>query len=162
MRAYSSGGVWRLSQALAALWQRDIKRVLDDELFRHIGIGPDAWDWIPGKTVHDNRDFYPHMPGYGDFIDPPYEIDGHVVRGGGGWVIMGAADLARFGHLVATQGCWKGEQLIDPRWIRGHTGGNASEVNGESKHYTAIGRVTTQGLGFPFADDLFVGPVSVT
>ena len=161
VRTYSSGGIWRLSQALTALWQRDIKQVLDDGLLGKIGIPPDAWEWVPGRTVHEDTDWYPHMPGYGDFIDPPYEFDGHVVRGGGGWVVMGAADLARFGHLVATRGSWKGEQLIDPQWIRGHRGGNDSQVDGESRHYTAMGKVTTRGIDYPFPDDLFAGPVDV-
>lgn len=41
-----------------------------------IGIPADRWDWVPGKVVHDEIHWYPNMPGYGDFIDPPYEIGG--------------------------------------------------------------------------------------
>ena len=73
-RTYSSGGIWRLSQALTSLWQQDLKQVLDDGLMSKIGIPADRWDWFPGKAVHDDPDWYPSMPGYGDFIDPPYEI----------------------------------------------------------------------------------------
>ena len=156
---YSSGGMWRLNQSLTVLWDRDIKDVLDERIFSKIGIPADRWDWIPGQEVHDNRQFYPTMPGYGDFIDPPYEINGHVVRGGGGWAVMCAADLARFGHLIACDGYWAGEKLIDPQWLRNHAGGNGSFVGGESRQYTAIGRVTTDGISFPFPDHLFSGSV---
>jgi CubicO group peptidase (beta-lactamase class C family) len=80
---------------------------------------------------------------------------------------MNASDLARFGHLVATRGNWKGEQLIDPQWLRGHSGGNGSGVSGESRHYTALASVATRGIEHPFAvaresflpAELFVGPV---
>ena len=161
-RIYSSGGIWRLSQALTALWGRDIKSVIDERLLSKIGIGAGDWDWIPGKSVHDNRHFYPDMPGYGDFLDAPYEINGQVVRGGGGWVVMSAGNLARFGHLVATQGLWNGERLISSEWIRGHGGGNKSLVSGESNHYTAFAKVTTEGVDHPLPDELFAGPVRVT
>ena len=105
------------------------------------------------------------MPGYGDFLDPPYEIDGHVVRGGPGWVVMSARDLARFGHLVATGGVWEGRRLLGRRWTIGHGGGNGSGVAGESTNYTAFGIVTTKGIDFknPFLpDELFTGPVRVS
>ncbi len=138
---YSSGGIWRLSQALTAVWNRDIKHVLDEKLFRHIGIPADQWDWLPGRTIHENRDFYPRMRGYGDFIDPPYEINGHSIRGGGGWVVMSAANLARFGLLVATRGVWQGKQLISPEWLRSHAGGNGSWAGGFPDTYIAVGRV---------------------
>jgi len=107
---------------LTILWDWDIRKALDEWLFGKIGIPADRWNWIPGGEVHNNGDFYPTMPGYGDFIDPPYEINGHVVRGGG-WAVMCAVDLARFGHLVACGGIWKGEKLIDDRWVRSHGGG---------------------------------------
>jgi hypothetical protein len=157
--AYSSGGIWRLSQSLTVLWNKDLKAVLDDEVFSKIGIAANEWDWLPGKVVHDDVDFYPHMPGYGAFIDPPYEINGHPVRGGGGWVVMSAKNLARFGHLIATGGIWKGERVISPDFLRGHHGGNGCHVNGESTYYTAMGRVTTQGINHPLPDHLFAGPV---
>ena len=158
---YSSGGMWRLNQSLTMLWDRDIKEVLDEGLFSKIGIPAGRWEWMPGRDVHDKRNFYPTMPGYGDFIDPPYEIEGHIVRGGGGWAIMCAADLARFGLLIASGGYWKGERLIDAQWLRNHAGGNGSFVGGESEHFTAIGRVTTEGVSFPFPESLFAGPVQV-
>lgn len=135
---YSSGGIWRLSQALTALWDQDIKQVLDENLFTKIGIPADRWEWLPGRAVHKDRNFYPHMPGYGDFVDPPYEINGHTVRGGPGWVIMSALDMARFGHLVATQGVWKGQRLPSPEWLISHGGGNGSLCAGESTHFTAL------------------------
>ena len=166
---YSSAGFWRLSQALTAVWGRDLKAVLDERLFGRIGIPPDRWDWYTGRSVKDQRDFYPAIPDSYTYLDPPYEIDGAPVRSGPGWVVMSASDLARFGHLVATQGQWEGEQLIDPAWLRGHSGGNKSGQSGESTHFTAMGVVTTLGLDHPHAtatesflpEDVFVGPVRV-
>ena len=54
--------------------------------------------------------------------------------------------LARFGHLVATGGIWNGERVISADWLRGHHGGNASQVRGEGVHFTAVGRVATSGV----------------
>ncbi len=99
------------------------------------------------------------MPGYGDFLDPPYDIDGQVVRGGPGWVVMSAANLARFGHLIATGGAWKGSRLLGEEWLINHGGGNGSKVFGESKDYTALGMVTTAGITMPLPEGLFVRPV---
>lgn len=165
---YSSGGIWRLTQALTAIWGRDLKAVLDGRIFGPLGVPPDRWDWLPGRRIFEEKDFYPRMPGYGDYVDPPYEVDGNSVRGGGGWVVMSASDLARFGHLVATQGVWKGNRLIKGEWLRSHRGGNDSEVAGESTYFTAMGRVTAKGIdhfggtgrdpGIPL-DELVTGPV---
>ena len=44
---YSSGGMWRLAQPLTALWNRDLKEVLDEKLFSKIMIPSDRWDWLP-------------------------------------------------------------------------------------------------------------------
>lgn len=154
-RIYSSGGIWRLSQALTVLWQQDLKQVLDDGLMSKIGIPPDRWDWFPGKAVHDDPNWYPNMPGYGDFIDPPYEIAGRIIRGGGGWVVISAADLARFGLLVATEGKWDGEQVIGNDWLRGHGGGNGSLMNGDPETLTSIGVVTAEGFEWPLPGEVF-------
>ena len=162
---YSSGGQWHLAQALTALWSKDIKKVLDDELFGEIGIPADRWDWTPGRLLHEKNDLYRNMPGYGHFLDPPYEVNGHVVRGGPGWVVIGAKDLARFGHLVATGGMWRGKRLLGPQWVIGHGGGNGSGVAGERRHYTAFGIVTTDGIDYRdpfFPDEMFTGPVRVS
>ena len=157
---YSSGGIWRLSQALTALWNQDLKQVLDEKLFSKIGISTDRWDWTSGRVVHEDKNFYPHMPGYGDFLDPSYEINGHRVRGGGGWAVMSAKDLAHFGPLVATGGIWKGERLIGSNWVRNHGGGNSSFLTGDIHTYISFGGVITVGLP-AFADfsELVVGPV---
>ena len=162
---YSSGGQWRLLQALTALWNKDIKRVLDEELFGEMGIRPDDWDWIPGRDVHENPNFYPNMPGYGDFLDPPYEINGHPVRGGGGWVVISANTLAKFAHLIATRGQWNGKQLLSPEYVIGHGGGNGSGVAGESRFYTGFAIVSTDGIDFrdPFLpSEFFIGPVDLS
>ena len=40
-------------------------------------------------------------------------------------------------------------------------GGNGSLVSGESEHFSALGRVTTQGIDHPLPSGLFIGPVRV-
>ena len=160
-KSYSSGGYWRFAQALTALWNNDIKKVLDEKLFGHMGIPADRWDWTPGKIVHDTKDWYPNMPGYGDFIDPPYEINGHVVRGGPGWVVMSPKDLARFGLLIATGGIWKGKRLISADWIRGHSGGNGSKVDGDRNIYISFAKVTAEGVPYKPFKKVIVAPVVV-
>jgi CubicO group peptidase (beta-lactamase class C family) len=140
-RRYSSGGRWRLSQALTAVWKKELKDVLDEKLFGHIGIKPDAWHWATGRQLHDDRRWYPGTPGYGLFCDPPYEIDGCRVHGGGGWVTMSAGDLARVGLLVAARGEWNGKRLIsDTPLVDGHAGGNKSLMNGWSDTMFSWGR----------------------
>ena len=116
---YSSAGFWRLGQALTFVWDRDLKEVLDERLFGRIGIHPRRWDWYTGRTVSESKYFYPDIPDSYTYLDPPYEINGHVVRSGPGWVVMSPSDIARFGHLLATRGKWKGEQLVDPDWLAG-------------------------------------------
>lgn len=114
---YSDPGMWRFSQALTKLWGQDIKQVFDEKIMSQIGIPANRWDWIPGKKVHD-EELYPTVPGYGGYLDPPYEFDGHVVRGGPGWIVIGANDLARFGYLMLRNGNWDGKQLISEKWTR--------------------------------------------
>ena len=161
VRVYSSGGIWRLSQALTHLLGEDLKQVVDRRLFGPMGIPAERWQWTPGRTLFENRDWYPDTPGYGDFVDPPYEIAGNTVRGGPGWVFISALDMARFGHLVATGGIWEGRRLMRPEWLRGHHGGDSNQVGGESTHLTAMARVSTLGIEHPLPDDLFVGPVEI-
>ena len=166
---YSSAGFWRMGQALTYVWDRDLKDVLDERLFGKIGITPDSWDWYFGEDVQSQQYFYPQIPDSYTYLDPPYRINGHVVRSGPGWAVMCAAHIARFGHLLATQGQWQGEQLIDPQWLRGHGGGNRSGVSGESTHFTALSQVTTDGIDHVHAsakasfipEHIFTGPVQV-
>jgi CubicO group peptidase (beta-lactamase class C family) len=168
---YSSGGYWRLGQALTALWGKDLKEVLDERLFRHLGIPADRWEWTPGKEVHGTRDFYPDFPGYGEYVDPPYEINGHVVRGGPGWMRISAEDLARFGLLIATGGVWKGKRLIGAEWLRGHAGLDIHVVAGDPATMVAIAKINTKDFPFgaevgtqgkfSFPKDLITGPVRV-
>ena len=161
VRAYSSGGIWRLSQALTHLWDKDLKQIIDQRIFGPMGIPADQWHWTPGKDVFDAKDWYPQMPGYGDFLDPPYEINGHIVRGGPGWIVISALDLARFGHLIATGGIWKGERLVGSEWLRGHHGADSNQVSGESTHFTAFARVAALGVDHPLPDEAFAGPVRI-
>jgi len=166
---YSSGGYWRLGQALTALWNRDLKEVLDERLFRHIGIPADRWEWTAGKHVHDTKDFWPDLPDYGEYIDPPYEINGHVVRGGPGWMVISSEDLARFGLLIATGGVWKGKRLIGGEWLRGHAGLDVHVVAGDPETMVSIAKINTKNFPFgqqvgtqgrfSFPKELIAGPV---
>jgi CubicO group peptidase (beta-lactamase class C family) len=166
---YSSAGYWRLSQALTALWGKDLKSVLDERLFRHLGIPTDRWEWTTGKEVHNTRDFYPDFPNYGEYVDPPYEIDGHIVRGCPGWMRIGAEDLARFGLLIASGGVWKGKRLIGPEWLHGHAGLDIHVVAGDPETMVSIAKINTKNFPFgvevgtqgkfTFPKDLIVGPV---
>lgn len=168
---YSSAGYWRLGQALTALWQQDLKDVLDERLFSKLGIPAERWDWTPGRVLFETRDWYPHFPGYGEYVDAPWEIDGIVVRGGPGWVVMSPLDLARFGLLVATQGIWRGERIVSAEWLQGHGGVDIHVVGGDPE--TLISVAKTNVRAFPFGNDigwvgkfrfpseLVVGPVKV-
>ncbi len=166
---YSSAGFWRLSQALTAVWNRDLKEVLDERLFSAIGIPANRWAWYTGRSVAGNRDFYPTIPVSYTYLDPPFEVEGNPVRSGPGWVEISAADLARFGHLLATGGIWRGRRVMDREWLRGHAGGNRSGVSGEGTHHTALGVVTTEGIDHPHSkaessflpENLFTGPVRI-
>ena len=161
---YSSGGYWRLSQALTGIWKRDLKTVLDERLMGPIGIPPERWDWLSGQGVYYATDFYPDMPGYGAFVDPPHQIDGLAVRGGGGWVVMSAEDFARVGLLAATGGFWAGKQLISE--IGGNVGVGVNTMQGWGvvdgrAWYVSFGKVTTQ-FQDPRPEDLrewILGPV---
>ena len=143
---YSSAGFWRLGQALTYVWGRDLKDVIQERLFDAIGIPYERWDWLAGGEVKERKHLYPTIPDAYTYLDPPYEIGGQIVRSGPGWVVISASDLARFGHLNATRGMWKGVRVIDDAWLRGHGGGNKSGASGECEHFTAMGVVTTIGL----------------
>ena len=165
---YSSAGFWRLGQALTVLWNRDLKDIIDERLFSKIGIPSNEWDWYTGDKVRGTKYFYPEIPDSYTYLDPPFEINGIPVRGGPGWIVISALNLARFGHLLATRGNWKGRQIIDPLWLRGHGGGNKSGVSGENTFYTAMSMVTTEGIDYQYStaresfipSNLFVGPVA--
>lgn len=162
---YSSGGFWRCTQALTRIFGRELKDVLDQTLFEPIGIPGDRWSFLSGLHLRETKDFYPDWPGYGDFVDPPYEIDGHAVQGGGGWAVMSASDLARVGLLLATGGEWAGNRLVSASEfvtegqrgrIRGWNGGNSSTLSVWPGSRTIIAAVTTAGLDWgniPFAKE---------
>ncbi len=98
------------------------------------------------EEIYRNYDFYPDKPGYGHYVDPPFSINGNLVRGGPGWVCMAAEDLARFGLLIATGGIWKGEQLLSPQWLISKSGGNESTVVGDRTNFVAGARIATTSL----------------
>jgi CubicO group peptidase (beta-lactamase class C family) len=113
---YSDGAMWRFSQLLTKLWGKDIKAVMDEKIFSHIGVSPQRWDWIPGRYILENT-LYPTWPGYGRYLDLRWEIGGNVVRAGPGWVVICAKDAARFGYLFLRKGRWREKQLISESWI---------------------------------------------
>ncbi len=117
---YSGGGMWRLTQLLTKVWGRDLRDLLVERIFKPIGVPDDRWDWLTGQYVHDHP-FYPPRKGYagtyGGYLDPPYNINGHAVRGGPGWVVFSAKDAARFGYLFLRNGTWKDKQLISKEWV---------------------------------------------
>ncbi len=149
---YSSGGYVRLGQALTAVWNRDLKEVLQERLFDHLEIPAERWDWLTTEEVHRREDFYPEYPGYGQYVDPPYAIRGHVVRGGPGWIVMSAEDLARFGLLVATGGVWNGRRIVGSQWLRGHAGLDVHVVAGDRESLVSIAKINT--CGFPFGQQV--------
>jgi len=148
---YSNAGYWRLSQALTVLFNRDLKEILDAKVFGPIGIPADRWKWISGKTfLETGNKIYPAIPTAGTDVgvDPPYELAGHIVRGGPGWFVMSAADLARFGLLVATGGIWKGIRLVSAGWLTGHAGLDIHIVAGDPDTYVSLGKINCKR--FPF------------
>ena len=127
-----------------------------------------GWDWLSGSVVKDRKHLYPDLPDSYTYLDPPYAIEGDPVRSGPGWVVISASDLARFGHLNATDGIWKGQRIVEPEWLRGHSGGNRCGVAGESTHFTALAIVTAERFDHTFSvetrsflpEEVFVGPVT--
>jgi CubicO group peptidase (beta-lactamase class C family) len=113
---YSDAGMWRFAQALTKLWHDDIRHVMQERIFAQIGVDSRRWDWLPGREVRENE-LYPEIQGYGGYLDPPYEIERHVVRGGPGWIVINSTDLARFGYLMLRNGRWNGKQLLSERWL---------------------------------------------
>lgn len=151
---YSSGGMWRLMQALTAITGRDMKEFLDTELFSKIGIKAKNWKIESGEYLQNNKDFYPDWPEYGDFCDPPYTINNKTVYGGGGWVTMSPKDLARIGLLIACRGMWKGERLIsDTNLLAGHDGYGNSKLYGNKDNYVAIGMVAMGNIPYSKVDN---------
>lgn len=146
---YSSGGRWRLAQALTVIWGRDLEEVLSEALFEKMGIPKARWTLRSGRYLAETTDYYASHPGYGRFCDPPYEIAGQSVRGGGGWLVMSPNDLARIGLLVATRGVWNGKRLLsDTRFLSGWGGANGSHFGGvEADAVLAWGAVTIDGVG---------------
>jgi CubicO group peptidase (beta-lactamase class C family) len=117
---YSGGGMWRLTQLLTKLWDRDLLGLLAEKIFKPIGVPAERLGWLAGQDVYEHP-FYPPRKGYsgtyGGYLDPPYSFNGHAVRGGPGWVIFSAKDAARFGYLFLRNGAWNGKQLISKEWV---------------------------------------------
>ena len=150
---YASGGFWRLSQSLTTLWNRDLKDVLDEKIMSKIGIPADRWDWLPGGVVQQHENFpgriphiYPLWPSMFNYLDPPFEINGHVVRSGPGWVVITPLD---FGPLRSSgrerEGTGRASSCSTPSGSAATAGVNGSGVCGESRYYTAHGQGQHRG-----------------
>ena len=159
---YSSGGYWRTTQVLTKIFNQPLKDVLDQRLFGKMGIPASRWDWLTGKYVRDTVNFYPANPGYGGFVDPPYKVNGHWVRGGGGWVVMSPEDLARVGLMIAGRGRWNGTRILgDSFLVKGWAGGNSSDLRVWNNDYLVVAKVTTTGISYGTLPSMITGPVSV-
>jgi len=170
---YSSGGMWRLNQALTYIFNKDLKTVLDEEIFSKIGIKAENWQFLSGEFIHSNQPppfadpaqkvFYPNWSNskqwYGCFVDPPYDINGHKVLGGGGWVIMTPKDFCRIGLLLASDGYWKGQKLISKtNRVNGNSGCGDSDLRSDKNTMFSWGKVSTKGVRFP-SSSLVAGPI---
>ncbi|MFW6088698.1 MAG: serine hydrolase domain-containing protein [Gemmatimonadota bacterium] len=100
---YSGVGYYILSYIVTrALAQgadsvRDISTLLDEAVYRPVGIPPDVWSIGYGRVDH---------------------VDGLPLThfGSGGRITARAA--ARIGQLFLQEGCWQGEQILDPDLVR--------------------------------------------
>lgn len=88
---YSDPAYTHLSLIFAQVTGREIDEVLDQRIFRRIGVRNYVWNRIGGAG-----NLGPHTNAISDM---------HI----------SARDLARFGYLVLRRGQWEGEQLI-PQW----------------------------------------------
>lgn len=78
--------------ALTTIAGQDLKTLLDERIFKPIGVG--EWKWG----------------------DEPPDLD-ITVRNGCTGIEMNALQLARIGYLILNKGNWNSTQLIDENWI---------------------------------------------
>jgi len=150
---YSSGGQWRLNQAMTYVLSNNfppenLRDYFQRKLFDKMGIPADEWYWMTGQQIYDNEapfnanpaqtvlyptwDSYP-TTWYGCFVDGPYTINGQTAFGGGGWIGMSPKDLAKVSYLLAGDGWWQGEELVTgTSRVGNHLGCGGSDVNGWS------------------------------
>jgi CubicO group peptidase (beta-lactamase class C family) len=92
-----------LSLGLLLLFRRPLPEVFRERIADPIGCSQD-WHWHGYSTSG-------------------VEVDGRVIEsvsGGGHWgggIFISAEDQARIGLLVAQDGVWEGQRLIDAKWI---------------------------------------------
>jgi CubicO group peptidase (beta-lactamase class C family) len=89
---YSDPAYSHLSLIYAQVTGREIDEVMDERIFRRIGVQNYVWNRNGGAG-----NLGPHTNPISDM---------HI----------SARDLARFGYLVLRNGNWEGEQLIPPGW----------------------------------------------
>lgn len=97
---YSNPGIgmltYAVTSALAATKYQDIKQILEERVYKPIGLTNKDWNIGYGKT---------------------FEIDGLQLVpswGGGSFTAHG---VARIGKLMMQKGKWQSEQLIDSIWV---------------------------------------------
>lgn len=100
---YNDVRVNALALALLHLFRRPLPDVFGERIMRPIGASDD-WQWR----------------GYSTSM---VEVDGRMIEsvsGGGHWgggIIMSAEDQARIGLLVAADGEWRGQRILDAAWL---------------------------------------------
>jgi hypothetical protein len=172
---YSSGGYWRASQALTYVlteaWGTGIQETLQRRVMDVIGVKEGTWSMLSGAFVNSDQpppnavpsqtSFYPAFtpPGYGCFIDPPYQINGADVVGGGGWLHMSPLDMLRVMHLIDQNGFWRvagtPKQIMGTDFVVPWNGGNSSTIPSCGNGFIQSA-VTTVGYECP-SDSMVIG-----
>ena len=100
---YNDVRVNRLSLSLMQVFGRELGEVLKAEVMDPIGAS-NSWTWHP-------------------YSNSAFDINGktlYSVPGGshwGGGIFMHSEDHARFGQLIANDGCWDGQRLLPEGWV---------------------------------------------
>ena len=100
---YNDVRVNRLSLSLLQVFRRPLADVLRESVMDPIGATRE-WAWQPYDNAWVEIDGVP-MP----------SVPGGSHWGGGLW--MGTRDHARFGLLLHRRGQWRGDKLIEERWV---------------------------------------------
>ena len=100
---YNDVRVNRLSLSLLQVFRRPLAEVLREAVMGLVGASGD-WQWQPYDNAWVDIDGA-RMP----------SVPGGSHWGGGLW--MGTRDHARFGLLVHRRGQWRGQKLLEERWV---------------------------------------------
>ncbi len=91
---YNSGGTHLLSAIIQRALEMTTESYAREELFGPLGISELRWD---------------------------YYVSPKGVTPGAWGLFLSARDMAKIGHLYLNQGCWEGEQIVSPDWVREST-----------------------------------------